>query len=155
MPKKQSQQGSNTIDPNQQVHAEDFDDLDEIDDDLEDADESASSSSNDQIANILAELSKGNKQILSQVSNIDKRFDSLTKKVDNHEERITKIEKCLQQAPVSTEIEEEGEKSGVDSFLDATFGTIGHIGHTIVDTVAFVAESVVDIITLGRAKRTN
>lgn len=38
--------------------------------------------------------------------------------------------------------------------IDNTLGTVGNVLHGVVDTAAFLAESAVDLITFGKAKRT-
>lgn len=45
---------------------------------------------------------------------------------------------------------QQTEKRGV---IDATLGTVGGLLHGVIDTAAFVLESTVDLVTLGRAKR--
>jgi hypothetical protein len=37
--------------------------------------------------------------------------------------------------------------------LDTVFGTVGGVLHGVVDTAAFLCESVVDLVTLGKARR--
>ena len=97
-----------------------------------------------------------------------KFFESNLKKMNstlkNHDSRITNLEK--QQKVI---LEELAKISGKDltpaevekaiaeiddrNVLDKTLGAVGGVLHGVVDTAAFVLESTVDLVTLGRAKR--
>lgn len=39
--------------------------------------------------------------------------------------------------------------------IDNTLGTVGGVAHGIIDTAAFLCESVIDLVTFGKAKRTD
>ena len=97
-----------------------------------------------------------------------KFFESNLKKVNStlkdHDSRITAVEKqqkvILEElAKISgkdlTEAEVEKAIAEMDdrNVLDKTLGAVGGILHGVVDTAAFVLESTVDLVKLGRAKR--
>ena len=97
---------------------------------------------------------------------IKANYKAIEKRVDAHDERITTLEKnqaiilkkvnALSKGAVDVDdIDSVDDKDELDdrNILDKTLGTVGNILHGVVDTAAFVLESTVDLVTLGRAKR--
>lgn len=102
---------------------------------------------------------------------VDQRISKVESKLNDHENRLQNVEKRLnEQGKVLQSILEENEKELFvqlqdiqlqenqfkqknPNILDQTLGTIGNVAHGLVHTAAFVLESVIDLATLGRAKR--
>jgi len=100
-----------------------------------------------------------------QKAYVDKVMKSVNKRLDDHDHRIKNLEKMVHNlsdapAPVMAKAQsrklkqDHDEQTGLDRILDATFGTAGRALHAIVDATAYIAESVIDLATLGRARRT-
>ena len=163
----------------------DFDDIDdsEIDVDLNEDDDVETqeevSSAHQLPEDIQAMLNSYKTQSQNYV---DHRLLKLTKDMKRqnkaNEERFTAIEETLEQhaealkqaikMPASAQSLTDAVKkmapktessakqsSAVSNVVDGTLGTVGSVLHGVVDTTAFLLESVVDLITLGKARRTN
>lgn len=88
---------------------------------------------------------------------INAQLKQMSARIDDHDHRIVNLEKTVAnlsgiKAPAGKKAAVAEESTGLDKFLDVTLGTAGRMGHAVVDTVAFVGESIVDIVTLGRAR---
>ncbi|MNO88484.1 hypothetical protein D3C76_799350 [compost metagenome] len=90
---------------------------------------------------------------------IDRVLAKFEARLQDHEHRITNVEKIVTNlsgiksaSGKRPAIIQESEATGLDRFLDVTLGTAGRAMHAVVDTIAFVGESAVDIVTLGRAR---
>lgn len=121
---------------------------------LEDGDVAEDNELNAYISQRIAELAA------EQEAKINEMFGPVNKQLDDHSRRIQNLEKVvhnLVDAPASkvAPVSKEEQGSGLDRILDATFGTAGRALHAIVDATAYVVESAIDIVTLGRARRTN
>lgn len=149
----------------------DIDDDDEVEvlDDEDDADENADDDDDDKpceqfdqrafIQQCIAEATA------QERAYVDKVLKSVNKRLDDHDHRIKNLEKMVHNlsdapAPVMAKAQsrklkqDHDEQTGLDRILDATFGTAGRALHAIVDATAYIAESVIDLATLGRARRT-
>lgn len=116
---------------------------------LEDGDENFmdEDASLDEIVN--HHVKKANAEMNRLMSKMDSR-------IQDHENRIANLERLAmnesQPSAKRSGLIQESEATGLDRFLDVTLGTTGRALHAVVDTMAFVGESAVDIVTLGRAR---
>lgn len=116
----------------------------------------------DMLIFIQQSVSKSKRQTIAytdkRIAQVNERLSKHSEQLDNHEERIEGMERVIeamasgkvQAVKVGGNKEEKPERSGV---LDHTLGTIGDIAHGVVDTAAFLCESVIDLATLGKARR--
>jgi uncharacterized protein (UPF0335 family) len=115
----------------------------EIDDD---EDESLESYFEAQLAELDERLEQEKKKFNARISKIEKQ-------VDNHEERIKALEEGVVLAKQPVEQQAQVQQQEPQGILDVTFGTIGNVLHSVVDTASYILEATVDIVTLGKAKR--
>ncbi len=88
-------------------------------------------------------------------TDVHDRFGKVEARIDDHDKRIAALETKMLSASTTTQATPAGKKEDatkMDRFLDATLGTVGHALHVVGDTAAFLYESAVDIVTLGRAR---
>ena len=121
----------------------DLDDDVEFDDDL---DEDAGGEI-DQI--VSRHVQKATAEMNRVLQKMESRFADHENRIENLEKIVTNT--ATASAKRSTAVQET-EATGLDRFLDVTLGTTGRALHAVVDTMAFVGESAVDIVTLGRAR---
>lgn len=98
---------------------------------------------------------------------VDTRFEQIESTLDAHAKLFKDIAEATpitvqqipasiqqQQATAQAEQEHPTEKPNpVTGIVNGTLGTAGKLLHGVVDTAAFVLESVVDLVTLGKARR--
>lgn len=139
------------------------DDFEEIDIEENDENEEPVNSDipQDMLIFIQQSVSKSKRQSIAytdkRIAQVNERLAKHSETLDNHAERIEGIERVVEamatgkvQAVSMEGNKEKPERSGV---LDHTLGTIGDIAHGVVDTAAFLCESVIDLATLGKARR--
>lgn len=97
----------------------------------------------------------------------DERFAEMEKTINHHTSLLTDIANAtpisVQQIPAqiksgaeeahSTGMSSKPKSNPVGNILDTTLGTVGGVLHGVVDTTAFLLESIVDLATLGKARR--
>lgn len=148
MPRGQNQHDEVDLDD------EDFDVDDENPIDNDDADDD---DEDDAIRNSVDINRIVRQQLALQQADINNAMARLEARLQDHEHRLTNVEKMVTNlantpSPKKKSLVPETEATGLDRFLDVTLGTAGRAMHAVVDTIAFVGESAVDIVTLGRAR---
>ncbi len=90
----------------------------------------------------------------------DARLDAIDETLKSHNEILLDMQKERGEEPrarvvkpQATTQEQLETQSKNPNILDMTLGTVGGVLHGVVDTAAFILESTVDLITLGRARR--
>lgn len=159
---------------------EDFEDLEFEDDELVDEDENAvddkkqhASTDDLDIDDDLREaivkivnaethdIRREQKKMAKQLKIIDKNMSTqsaLIEKLDANSNAMLKAIARIDGSAIATtddvidavEAEQTNEKRGV---IGSTLGAIGGVAHACVDTVAFVLESTIDLVTLGNARK--
>ena len=93
-----------------------------------------------------------------RIKQINKRVSAHDELLDNHAERIEGLERVVEAMATgkvkAVSVDGEKEKPERNGVLDHTLGTVGDIAHGVVDTAAFLCEAVIDLATLGKARRT-
>lgn len=148
-------------------------DLDDDDLDFDDAiaeEESADENKNEVelddtlLALIATSVEQSRKQAIAYT---DKRIEKVNQTLVAHKQliegntsRLDNLEKVVEGfatgnvSVVSAQVvDPSAEPQEPPGIIDNIFGTIGGVLHGVVDTVAFVAESAVDLVTFGKARR--
>lgn len=97
-------------------------------------------------------MARQEKTINETMKLVNKRFDVHDKRISTLEKQQEEILNALAINVSDAKIINENEPDN-RNVLDKTLGAVGGVMHGIVDTAAFVLESTVDLVTLGRAKR--
>lgn len=94
---------------------------------------------------------------------VDKRMEKLnekvidnTKNIESLNDRVVLLEQLNQShqpSQANGTLKQHQEENKPQGIMDATFGTVGGLLHGIVDTTAYVLESTIDLVTLGKARR--
>lgn len=111
---------------------------------------------------VKASVEKAKKQSIAYT---DKRIQQVNEKLAQHQQmleahnsRIENIEKVVEALASGGNVSvlpapQAGNQPQSKNLLDVTLGTVGGILHGVVDTAAFICESAVDLVTLGKARR--
>ncbi len=147
-----------------------------VDDEIIDVDAIASTNNNDEYVDGDVNLDKRiemvedepetledfiEKAMARQQKTVNTALKSINKRVNEHDKRISKVEQQQEEimkalslnSKTSKAIDEDGNADDNRNVFDKTLGAVGGVMHGIVDTTAFILESAVDLVTLGRAKR--
>jgi uncharacterized protein YjgD (DUF1641 family) len=141
-----------------------IDDFDDLEDEMEESEEfdvqamiDASVQKAKKQANAYTDqrISKVNEKISKLHSMITETQES-TKANTEAIENLTKVVEALAKgqkvsAADLSQAQETAKKN--PGILDSTLGAVGGVLHGVVDTAAFLLESTVDLVTLGRARR--
>lgn len=151
----------------------DFDDLDE---DIEKMEPSASETTEPSSVlspEIQAMLKHNHEQALNyidirftkmndELKTYGEKIESNTSRIDTLEKTVAKQNEFIRKAvgatggvvpPEFDPTQQAGESADNKGIIDTTLGTVGNVAHGLVDTAAFLCESVIDLVTLGKARR--
>lgn len=96
-------------------------------------------------------------QVNEKLAKHQELLESHTNAITTQAESIANLEKVVQGLATgnvkAVALGETAEPKKPANLLDATLGTVGGVAHGVVDTAAFLCESVIDLVTLGRARR--
>lgn len=112
------------------------------------------------IQDLNAMIAKAMQESLAPVINqMDTQFKAINERIDLHEKRLERLEALPQSAAAAVQAIEQvretnaNKPGALDSALDMTFGTAGKVLHGVLDTASYLGSCVIDLATLGRAKR--
>lgn len=96
-------------------------------------------------------IEKVNKTLASHKRILDTHTDEINELKSNFEElaKGNVVYAQLEDAPQ----EDTGVKGKAMGVVDTVFGTVGGVLHGVVDVAAFVCESTIDLVTLGKARK--
>lgn len=129
---------------------------------FDDIEEGTSEDSKDGLEKFMADaIEKARKQSIAYT---DKRIAQVNEKLAKHQEildthttDIADLKKVVEGMATgkvqAVAFSGESEAPKHKNILDATLGTVGGVAHGVIDTAAFLCESVIDLVTLGRARR--
>lgn len=139
------------------------DDFEEIDIEENDENEEPVNSDipQDMLIFIQQSVSKSKRQSIAytdkRIAQVNEKLAKHSETLDNHAERIEGLERVVEAMATgkvkAVSVDGEKEKPERKGILDHTLGTVGDIAHGVVDTAAFLCESVIDLATLGKARR--
>lgn len=139
------------------------DDFEEIDIEENDENEEPVNSDipQDMLIFIQQSVSKSKRQSIAytdkRIAQVNERLAKHSETLDNHAERIEGLERVVEAMATgkvkAVSVDGEKEKPERNGVLDHTLGTVGDIAHGVVDTAAFLCEAVIDLATLGKARR--
>lgn len=103
-------------------------------------------------------VQKANAYTNKRINKVKEKLSEHQDILDNHAGRIEGLERVIE-GMATGKIKSvamdggEAEKPKREGILDNTLGTIGDVAHGVVDTAAFLCEAVIDLATLGKARR--
>lgn len=104
-------------------------------------------------------VQKANAYTNKRINKVKEKLSEHQEILDNHAGRIEGLERVIEGMAtgkiqsVAMDGGKDAEKPKREGILDNTLGTIGDVAHGVVDTAAFLCEAVIDLATLGKARR--